>query len=299
MTEMTSNDQYTQVTETDVNTEVPKESHVPAKIYKLPSQFSQLFPVYAAQMRLYAKSAMPYLLIFLAALIPILSYIIMIISDGVGSLQIYEMLQLMSFMIVIIPAVFAGRILSSEFKNRTAYLTFPLPVSRNVFFAGKFLAALTLSFGIMLLAYGLSIVTAEFLWNETVPEGALASLLVCLAGTFAIGATAYALSTFFRRGSLAATILLILVLPIVLIFSLTILSLWNIISESLLSSILEALTITPMYAGDVVFSLLAPSDTTAAVLDLKFETYAYAIVSIIWGILFLLLGLFRINRKEL
>jgi ABC-type transport system involved in multi-copper enzyme maturation permease subunit len=252
-------------------------------------------------MRLYTKSAGPYLLILLAALIPVVAYLMEIISKGEMSPtpEASDLLSMVPYMIVLVPAVFAGRILSSEFKNRTAYLTFPLPVSRTVFFTGKFLAALTLSIGIVLLGYGLSIITADILWDATISDGMIGSLMVCLAGTFAIAGTAYGLSTFLRRGSLAATVVIMIVLPLVLIMILPFLFIWMGMSEDTIISIFDTLTITPLFAGDVVLNIMNPDYMMFLDLKLDYGASVYSAAYVLWGALFLLLGLLRVNRKEL
>ncbi|MCL2142770.1 MAG: ABC transporter permease [Methanomassiliicoccaceae archaeon] len=261
--------------------------------YELPPQAGQVMSVYTLQMRLYAKSWTPYLLILLAALIPISMFILDILSDGPVSdiLDPEIVFVLLPYMIALIPAVFAGRVLSSEFKNRTAYLTFPLPVTRTVFFIGKLMAAMTLSLSIMLLGFGLGIVMSD-VYGIALPDDTAMALMLSLFGIFAITAMAYALSAVFKRGSVAATIAIVIVLPLVLEFILLIVYLVTNISEETLDGILDILHIMPVSVGNVALGMIAGNGS-------PFAPAAYMIAATAWGIAFILLGWFLMNRKEL
>lgn len=261
--------------------------------YRLPSQMSQIFTVYCLQMRLYAKSVTTYLFLILAALMPISVGVLEMLTTEELLVNAYEGLVLLPYMIALIPAVLVGRTLSSEFKNRTAYLTFPLPVTRTSFFTGKFLSAMTLCAGMILLGYGLAI-TLGGMYDAELPGGASSSLCLCLLGTFAITAMAYALSAFFRRGSAAVTIFVVIVIPVIVVAVLAIVTVFTGMTEAQADRIVDVMTATPMYTGQTSLSLIDPNGS-----PLTYGTYVYASVSVIWGALFLLLGWIKMNRKEL
>lgn len=283
------------------------------RTYRLPSQMSQTASVYRLQMRLYAKSKGPYMFILLAAMIPLTAFTVDRISGGDAVFSLSTSLALLPFMMVLIPATLAGRVMSSEFKNRTGYLTFPLPVSRTAFLMGKFAAALTLSLGIMMLAYGLAIVTVSY-YGQTVAVVS-DSLLICLCGTFMITAMACGLSAMFRRGSRSVVIVITLVLPVALMFAMLFMYPYMGISEAALLSILDvtvfmdiprvalfALDPAMIYGGgpEVMF-LFGP---TWFALDmhegkLPYTPEMFAMASVIMGVIFLILGRAVINRKEM
>jgi ABC-type transport system involved in multi-copper enzyme maturation permease subunit len=264
--------------------------------YKLPSAASQVISVFAVQMRLYMKSKVALLYIVLALMIPVLA--LAGVADSIVNFLVgtpatvsYLLFMLLLF-IIIIPAMLAGRILSSEFRDRTVYMSFPLPVSRTTFYTGKFLAAQTLVIGIFSMAYGFALLCGSDM--PSYPNDILGSYIVCMAGVFALTAMAFGLSPFFRKGSTGLVIALMFFLPIAIF-----------IAVGAFGAGVEALMTIPPFAG--FFALYMIDMGVGGILFAMFlggtlemfDWWIYVAVSLIWGALFFALGCIKMNKREL
>jgi len=270
------------------------------KIYKLPSGTGQVATVMMGQMRLYAKSKLTWIFIFLALLIPILAYG----GTAEGILDAFGMPASTSYLLIllplflpVIPAMIGGRVISSEFKNRTVYQIFPLPLSRTSFFFGKFLAAFVLSIGIFSLAYGFAIFCGSNLYAPSYPNDALNSFIVTITGVFAFSAMACGLSPYFKRGSAGLIIAIMIFLPMVLSILLEVYVpdktdlLWNLKVLPPFSGY-QALQMIDALVGGFLSSMFDALVGT-------YDTYKYIVASVLWGALFLGIGLARVKGKEL
>ena len=284
--------------------------------YRLPSQMSQISSIYTVQMRQYAKSPKSFLLLLLILPIFLIPFALVHFLDAdeafFAELEITFVLNLLPYMMVLIPALFAGRILSSEFRNRTAYMVFPLPISRTAFYIGKFMAALTLSFGLILMGFGAAIITAD-MYGIYVPEDMLTSIALTLCAVFAIASMAYMLSTFFKKGSVGVMFIIMIVVPIILSVGWVILLEYMIgeayISAEFADSMSKVLMLLPIfaYAAVMVHMGMDVGSLTTYTMNfdpgfvnvLLFEPFDFALASVVAGILFLVIGLIRIKRKEL
>ncbi|MCL2606950.1 MAG: ABC transporter permease [Methanomassiliicoccaceae archaeon] len=286
------------------------------KRYRLPSQIRQMSSVYAVQMRQYAKNAKTFLFILLAALIFIIPFVVeSLYPNSFADLEISFLLFLLPYMMAFIPVMFAGKVLSSEFRDKTAYMVFPLPISRTAFYTGKFLAALTLSFGVILLGFGIAIFTAD-IYGIYIPDSMPASLALAMCGVFAIAAMAYMLSTLLKKGSVGVMMVIMFVLPVILaggwVFFLDYMMGEGYIDLQTEETMIRTLMFLPIFAYapamiqmGVGMDGLPPLTFYTMGLDpgfanvLLFEPLNFAVVSVITGIVFLIIGLIRINRKEL
>ena len=282
------------------------------RLYKRPSTMSQIFTIYMLQMKLYSKNKMIYIMLLLVALIPAIVYsgyadqVVKIFTDMFMGITLLSttpayLLIMLPFFIVAIPAILCGRSMSSEFKNRTVYLNFPLPMTRSTFFLGKFLAGLTL---VLVLIFA-SLMFGIYLGDEAANSDAAAAIIVCLSGALAMAATAYGLGPLFKRGSTAFTIVLMIILPLILPMMFMMLTDSGQMSEDLALDLMKYVTLLPMYApfqtlwlldnnfgGDAkeLVDLLAGSD---------FGPFVYLIAAVVWSAAFILLGLQRVKSKEL
>jgi len=271
-----------------------------SKIYKLPSGAGQIVTVMMTQMRLYAKSKLVWILVFLALLIPILAYggTAKDILDAFGMpASTAYLLILLPLFLPIIPAMIGGKVISSEFKNRTVYQIFPLPLSRTSFFIGKFLAAFILSVGIFSLAYGFAIFCGSNLYVPSYPNDVLNSFIVTIAGVFAFSAMACGLSPYFKRGSAGLIISTMIFLPMILVLLLAVYvedpnsALWN-------------LKVLPPFSGYQALQMIdaVVGGPFSFILDEivgTYDTYKYIAASVLWGALFLGIGLAKVKGKEL
>jgi len=274
---------------------------------RAPSTARQIFSVFGLQMRLFSKSKTIYVLVFIALLIPILAY------TGIADdlLEAYQMVPSVSYLLIllplfiaVIPSAVAGRTLSSEFRNRVVYMNYPLPVTRTVYYTGKFLASFALSLGIVLFAFGLAVYTSSVFYTPSYPNDVLGAVLICVAGTFAITATAFGLGPLFKKGSVTTTVTLTMGLPLII----TILMLWLPMKYPLVAweDINNGLMLLPQFAPYHMFNMLdygfggpyrifflmLTGGATVA-LDM------FCIVALIWGLIFLIIGLRKFTRKEL
>ena len=282
------------------------------RLYKRPSTMSQIFTIYMLQMKLYSKNKMIYIMLLLVALIPAIVYsgyadqVVKIFTDMFMGITLLSttpayLLIMLPFFIVAIPAILCGRSMSSEFKNRTVYLNFPLPMTRSTFFLGKFLAGLTL---VLVLIFA-SLMFGIYLGDEAANSDAAAAIIVCLSGALAMAATAYGLGPLFKRGSTAFTIVLMIILPLILPMMFMMLTDSGQMSEDLALDLMKYVTLLPMYApfqtlwlldnnfgGDAkeLVDLLAGSD---------FGPFVYLIAALAWSAAFILIGMQRVKSKEL
>ena len=281
------------------------------RVYRRPSQMSQIFTIYMLQMKLYSKNKITYLMFLLVALMPAIVYsgyaesVIEIIAQAFMGASIVSMspaylLIMLPLFMVAIPAMLCGRSLSSEFKNRTVYFNFPLPMSRTTFYVGKFLAGMTLCVVIMVA----SLLLAVYLGTESNSDVANAMVL-CLSGMIAMAATAYGLGPLFKRGSTAFTIVLMVILPLILPLTFMILGNNGSMDPVLAQDLMKYVTILPIYAPFQTFWLLDKNfgGDMKDLLDLlagsDFDPFVYVIVAALWSLAFIVLGLSRVKAKEL
>jgi ABC-type transport system involved in multi-copper enzyme maturation permease subunit len=285
------------MTSDEVPESIPAAAESAGK-YKLPSEINQLIAVFGAQMRLYSKSKVAILFIALAIMIPVLAY------SGVAEtiIRFFTMappstsylLALLPLMIVVIPAMMAGRILSSEFRNRTAYLLFTLPVSRATYYTGKFLAAFVLSTGVFALAYAFAVICGAGLYGPSYPNNVMGSFIVCISGVFALTAMSYGLSTCFKKGSTGLVIALMLFLPIILAMIIAVYDLdWGILKTLPPFTGYQSMNLLDTGMGGMLFGSLFQ------VLASSYSAVAYAGMSAAWGAAFFVLGMINVNKKEL
>lgn len=268
----------------------------------LPSSVAQTFSIFKLQMRIFSKSRSTYMLLFLALLIPILAFSgvaeTIIESDLFGvHVSTSYLLGLLPLMIILIPAMVSGRTLSSEFRNRTVYMTFPLPVTRTTFFVGKFLASFVLSWGIIMLAFGFAIIAGDMLYDPSYPMDLVGALTICTFGVFAMTATAFGLGPFFKRGSMGATMGLMLFLPFIIVMVTAMVE----VTEGTM----EILRTIPAFTSYQTLFLLDHGfggmfgDLIKMMIGESSGVNMSSIIAVLWGIAFLLLGWTKVVRREL
>lgn len=127
-------------------------------------------------------------------------------------------MQFANTLIVILVTFFGADAIVSEYQNRTAYLLFPNPVSREIMFAGKFIA----SFVASLIMIGLFYILTMSLSLATLGDVAkYLPLSFCFAALFLVAclAVAFFISSILK-GSTGAIILtffmFLMILPIVM-----------------------------------------------------------------------------------
>ena len=191
--------------------------------YELPSKLRQIKECFMIQMKRYTRQKTMWFAAILLILIPALFMLFenvkslegMLPTTEVTNIYIVSLLVFMPTVTPLLACISCGSMLSQEFNERTVYLSLPLPMSRNSFYIGKFLAALALVEGVVIAAYGICMILAMTVTERTYTVEIAKSLIVMMAYVFFCCAVTYALSTKLRRGStMLPFILLFLVLPI-------------------------------------------------------------------------------------
>ena len=266
------------------------------------SAISQIITVFSMQMRLYFKSRLFYLVAIITAVVPIVAFSgygdDLLKMVGMSTTSAY-LLILLPLMAVAIPSLLCGKLISSEFKDRTIYLNLPLPMSRMTFYIGKFLSGFVTSVGIILLAMGFAVVAGQVLYEPSFPNDIGASMLICACGVFAVSAMAFGLGTYFKRGAAISTMFIMLMMPFVLIMVCALAS-----PDGGLDDPLGILKVLPIYAPQQSLWLLdhgIGGSFFGSLMDafVGERTIFYVATSTAWGIGFLALGALRIKNKEM
>ena len=291
--------------ERKIEDDVPKSfALAEVKTPFLPSHLSQIVAVFGMQMRLYAKSISVYLFLIFVALIPILAAtdFIRYFVEEFPVVPTAILLGLLPIFITLIPANLAGKVMPYEFKNRTAHLNFPLPVSRMTFYFGKYIATFTLAVGLFMLVYAAVILSSSYLFGPVFSYGMGTSIVFCICGVFAISATAFGIGTMLKRGAGAIAMGLFMALPWVILY---IIEMYSGDYANLPGS-WENIKTLPMFAG---YNALASIDSLSGfegigeyVMDylvMQKPAYQMVITSAVWGGAFLALGAWIIHKKEL
>ena len=278
-----------------------EEAHRDAR-YSIPSWLKQTVTMFMVQMKLFSKAKWTYVALFTALLIPILvigagdtisNMLYMFgFSTTYSNTYIAGLLAFLPLFIGLYTSVLCGSQIPNEFKDRTAYLNVSLPISRSSFYIGKYLAGLILCLGIFMFAYGSAVATAMMRYDTIFSDLLGESLMLTIIAVFAYSATAFCVGSFMKRGSsLIPFILMSVIIPVIVL---------------LVGSYTEnwALGYLPSFLGEAALGLLG-SIMTGSVgmpilgnIDLN-NIVPMAVVGVVWGFAFLILGLMQTKRREM
>ena len=271
----------------------------------IPTPMRQMQIVYMAQLKLYMKGSIPFLLILLVLMIPAIIYTG--IFDGMiidsmrteigdtGETFVAICLSMLSAMTILVACILCGSTLPSEIRYRTAYLNFPFPQSRTTFYFGKFLAGYSLTLMTVLLAFGISIVTASLGYGSVSFTAVGTALIISIAGSFAICAMAYGISAYTEKGST--------MIPFALIFIMIPVIALVLADAGALSGYIGYI---PSFFGEVALSYLGSDQSVSMVMlldnmnaDISAGFAGAVSASMIFGVVFLFAGLIRTQRREI
>jgi ABC-type transport system involved in multi-copper enzyme maturation permease subunit len=274
-------------------------------VYHIPNQFMQTVSVFKTQMGLYSKRKAIYLILIIAILIPII-YIMAkdifdfsILSEASGTGLIGVLLSMLPFIIGIFTASLCGSVMPTEFTERSAYMNMALPMSRTAFCLGKYLAGVVITIGVFVFAYGMamagSLITYSFFDEEALARSfimMLLSVLVYTSFTFTMGCL-------LKRGSTIVSFLLIaIVLPVIEMY----LFLNNYVDTSaflLCPNLLPDLACFTL-GSNITMSPLGILNAIVHFVDASTVDLALScVISIVWCVAFLALGIFAIERREM
>lgn len=106
-------------------------------------------------------------------------------------------------LVVIISALFASGVISSEYEERTALIVFTRPIKKWPIFIGKLFSALMLGIAAIVFYYLLSIVTV-FVYTQTIPPNVLLSLAFAILYIFAATGVAMMFSSLVKKSGTSA-----------------------------------------------------------------------------------------------
>lgn len=116
-----------------------------------------------------------------------------------------------TLLIIVIASLFAGDAIVSEYQQRTGYLLFPNPVRKGTLFAGKFLAAVTMSAIILGIYYAGAAMISLALAGDVIAEIG-ASFGLALLYTAAAISFGFLLSAAMKGGTAAIVLLFVTLL---------------------------------------------------------------------------------------
>ena len=128
-------------------------------------------------------------------------------------------LGFVDMLIVIVAAIFAGDVISSEFEKKTGLLLFPTPQRRGTIYVGKFIAALIpVLFSVSVYYIATSISVTVIYGFHGLQIEALYSFLIALIYSISIVSVIYLFSSFMKRSitsSLVGFFLIMMIFPII------------------------------------------------------------------------------------
>ncbi|MBR6870139.1 MAG: hypothetical protein IKM91_00745 [Candidatus Methanomethylophilaceae archaeon] len=277
-----------------------EEAHRDAK-YSIKSSLYQTMTVFMVQMKLFSKMKWTYILLFTALLIPIIAFLapdfIDILSTfgyskGYSTTKIAGLLFFLPLMLGLMTSIMCGTQMPLEFKERTAYMNVPLPMSRASFFFGKYLAGFVMCLGIFMFAYSMAIATALADYDTIFPDLILNSIFLTLIGVMAYSATAYTLGCLTKKGSsIFPFVLMSFIIPLIVLI------VCNQTDD-------YTLTLLPMFLGEAALGILGASMTGSVGMVILGDmdltlTWLMAVIGIVWTIVMLLIGYIRTERREM
>jgi ABC-type transport system involved in multi-copper enzyme maturation permease subunit len=127
---------------------------------------------------------------------------------------------------------------------------------------------------------------------------------MCAAGVFALTAMAYGLSTYFKKGSTGLVIAIMIFLPFIVLILKAMSGDLDLFDPEASSKWNPLMTLPPFTAYQSLYMI--DNGIGGAFMGVLYRTFlgsysllAYVTVSAVWGALFLILGMFNVNRKEL
>lgn len=299
-------------------------------IYTPPSTIKQIWICYMTQMKRFTKERTIWTLLLLLALIPVAYYVMskalsVLGMETSGVINVFIAMPLIGMPIItmFICANVCGSMLPREYNERTVYFTLPLPLSRFAFYIGKFFAGVTLVWGVIAAAYGISVLLALFVGDADVAYSTplFTSLMIILCGSFFFCAFVYMLSAASKRGAAMKSMLILIVgLPILVIAVNVMVNLESFASmKGILEPLCDVMMYLPILTPDLALAYLGVSPITLFIgidwislvafvggvagelvpIELTMNAYVISVVSIVLGVLCLIRGFFKIRRRDM
>ncbi len=188
-------------------------------VYEPPNFLIQTLIVMFAQMKLYSKGKATYILIGMIALIPILTLLIPDYIDtiatsfgaDVSNAYIGLLLSFLPLIMALFTAKQCGTQIPNEFKQRTAYMSIPLPMHRLSFYFGKYLAGFLYCLALFLLAFGVAVACTSMKFDSFYCDVLLEAFVSTVVAILVYSSLAFCVGCFISRGSVLLPLFLNLV----------------------------------------------------------------------------------------
>ena len=277
--------------------------------YELPNQLKQTISVFKTQMNLYSKRKGIYILLLLAFAIP---FAFNFLKERVYFGNFAEMNGngIMGFLLCWLPlflafftAFFCSKLMPSEISERTAYMNMALPMSRASFCLGKYLASVVITLGIVVFSYGMAMFTASSNYSFFDEDRLSQSFLFMILAVLVYTSFSFAMGCLLKRGSALLSLLtMALILPGIQLYLFT---------EGHIGS--TALTMFPNLIPDMTCLTLGSYLSTSPIglLNLftrggknafdisQMDMTLTAILALVWTVAFLLIGIYKVSRREM
>jgi len=273
--------------------------------YKVPNIFMQTLFMFRTQMALYSKRKSIYVSLVMAVMIPLI-YIGLkdllsfdSLTEASGSGMIGLLLFMMPFIMALFTAFVCGTAIPSEFSERSAYMNMALPMSRISFCLGKYLAGLVITIGVFIFAYAMAMV-GTMTEYDYFDEAALGiSFVMTLLATLFFSSFAFMMGCLLKRGAaLVSMVVMVFVAPLIEIYLLA--------NEYIETDVLVYLpNLLPDLACMVLGSHIAASpigffNFLGNLVDAsQFPVLSCTLITFVLSILFLVLGILAVNRREM
>jgi ABC-type transport system involved in multi-copper enzyme maturation permease subunit len=175
--------------------------------YDPPGLIGQILICFKMQIRLFSKELTYIVIALLVVFVPMFmlalgKYVPEMLNPLLSANRYLSVaLILLPIMSVLLTSYICGSMLSDEFKERTAYLSLSLPVSRLAFYLGKYLCGLVLSELAMVFVYGSSLAVAVGVVPTFYLEPFLESLAIAMVSVFFTSSFTYMLSAYTSKGA--------------------------------------------------------------------------------------------------
>ena len=281
-----------------------EEAHRNVK-YSIPNVFQQTMYMFRTQMSLYSKRKSIYVMLVMAVLIPII-YIglnglidLSILGEASGSGMIGILLCMMPFIMSLFTAFICGSAIPSEFTERSAYMNMALPMSRASFCLGKYLAGFVITIGVFIFAYGMAMIgtMSEYDYFD---ESALGlSFVMTILATLFYSSFAFCMGCLLKRGAaLVSLLLMIFIIPLVEMYLYAnnymsqdvFVLLPNLLPDMACLSLGSMFAVSPVGMFNALANVIDPS---------TFPVFTCVFISVISSIIFLAVGIFAVNRREM
>ncbi|MBP5685848.1 MAG: ABC transporter permease [Candidatus Methanomethylophilaceae archaeon] len=273
--------------------------------YEIPSVLYQTIFMFRTQMALYSKRKSIYFTLVMAVMIPLIyiglkdlaDFTILAESSGTGMIGL--LLCMMPFVMALFTSFLCGTLVPSEFSERSAYMNMALPMSRVSFCLGKYLAGLVITIGVFIFAYGMAMAGTMTEYDFFDDEALAKSFVMTLLATLFFSSFSFMMGCLMNRGAaLVSLVFMVFVLPLVELY---------LYANDMMSE--DVFVLLPNLLPDMACLVLgshfaaSPVGSLNVIVNLidasQFPILTCTAISVVCSIMFLVLGINAVNRREM